>query len=149
MGQRLESRLATAEKKVGALTGRASDEPAGVSSAYIYFMREVNTGFVKVGYATVLHTRHAAIQNANPFPVHVVADVCVCNDDKREAERLVHTMFKDWRFRGEWFRLSNEQIEMAVEALEPFCQRYQSLMGEYMAAKLANTLESLPAWLKG
>lgn len=64
----------------------------------VYFL--LCDGFCKIGFATCVSIRHAAIQASNPNEVIVAGHVYGTLQD----ERALHKRFADLRGRGEWFR---------------------------------------------
>ena len=117
----------------------------------IYFLRAVGTDFVKVGYTAEgpdMPRRIAALQMGCP---HKLRTEAVC-PGAGEDERRMHHMLEDKHMRGEWFRLSPEEVSsLAVcppappdPGVEPSLP--SSWIDEIVQAMMY-ALDSFPDWL--
>lgn len=77
-------------------------------TGYIYVL-ESDDGYYKIGQTGSLQNRVKALKIQLPFKVHLLHRVAV--SDPSAAERQLHQRFKDRRMNGEWFRLSQEDVE--------------------------------------
>lgn len=76
-------------------------------SGFIYLVR-ANTGEFKIGYSVDVQKRLKAFSVQPPFEYELVHAIPV--DDMVQAELMLHEKFLDKRIRGEWFKLSDEDI---------------------------------------
>lgn len=88
-----------------------------LSKRYVYLLRWKDTDIYKIGQTNNLANRLEHIQQNVPFVLEMVA-----NNDKRFSaiqgmERLLLSMFKDKRIRGEWFYLNKEDVKSCVEIM--------------------------------
>lgn len=85
---------------------------------YVFGLRE-QPGFVKIGVAHKVEWRMEDIQAANPFTIELIASVrCCCKKFAHQNERDLHRLFKVQRIRGEWFRLSEDEIASLQRTLQ-------------------------------
>lgn len=77
---------------------------------YVIYLQDTSRErFYKIGMAASFTARFDAHQCASPFPICVACAYYVPN--MRAEERLLHSLFKIKRVRGEWFRLSDEDLK--------------------------------------
>lgn len=78
----------------------------------VYFIREENgqDDFVKVGFTDDAYERPIGLQVGNPRKL-VIIDTISC---PREFETHLKRQLKDRNVRGEWFRLSPEEVEHLI-----------------------------------
>ncbi|MFS0688961.1 GIY-YIG nuclease family protein [Sporosarcina sp. 179-K 8C2 HS] len=79
------------------------------NGGYIYFIREAQTGLVKIGRSTDVERRVQSLQISTPFDLEVVFKFY--SDDYYLLETNCHNFFKSKKVRGEWYRLSEKDIE--------------------------------------
>ena len=79
-------------------------------SGFIYLVKEKQEGNVKIGRSVNLNDRVRTFEVKMPFPIEEEYSF-ECFDYVR-SERLLHKHFSDKRVRGEWFSLSDSDIEM-------------------------------------
>jgi len=85
----------------------------------IYFVLS-RSGHVKIGYVKrSLFKRFRLLQVGNPHPITLIG--LQKGDKKREAE--IHSMFRKWRYRSEWFHQSREILTFACDG--GFLQHYR------------------------
>ena len=73
-----------------------------------YLMKDLKTGYIKIGYSTNPRFREKTLQAEQPRIVLLK----VCDEN---VERLLHKQYADKRKRGEWFNLSKEDIQTIIE----------------------------------
>lgn len=83
------------------------EEEATTESGYIYVVQ--CNRFYKIGIAEDIKKRMAGLQTANPVKLRLL--FCQKHSDYKNMERYFHCKFKHKRTRGEWFLLSNEDVE--------------------------------------
>ena len=73
---------------------------------YVYFIKtRDNAQLIKVGKAADVQKRLAQLQTGNASELKLVGTIeCRSNKEALELERRIHSIFKDIRVRGEWFR---------------------------------------------
>ena len=87
-----------------------SDELDRAGFVYVIYLEDTaSERFYKIGMAASFTARHDAHQCASPFPICVACAYFVGN--MRDEERLLHAEFSDKRVRGEWFRLTDADLD--------------------------------------
>lgn len=86
---------------------------------WVYLMKDLRTGFHKIGESNNPHYRERTLQAEQPLIELVEAW-------KTEAwvERHLHDCFKNYRLRGEWFDLPQEHIDFLINEYFIDCLRY-------------------------
>lgn len=84
-------------------TDRSPDDPG------VYLIRRAADGLYKIGMSRRLPERVATIRGQCGGAAELVLVVRCA--DPRAAERLAHVVFKAFRVEGEWFALSEVQVE--------------------------------------
>lgn len=80
----------------------------------VYFIRCNAGGLIKIGYTTDLPARVASLGHANAVGVSLLASA----DGGVVAESRLHTMFREYRVRGEWFRPSAPLLDFIANVRE-------------------------------
>lgn len=98
---------------MSAISGVAGFEfrfkPAG---GYVYLVRDTALGMTKIGSATDYRSRVGGLQTACPQELHLIA--VIQSDKYIGIERELHAKYSDKRYRGEWFSLTDEDIDAIV-----------------------------------
>lgn len=81
---------------------------------YIYIIH--CDGYYKIGRASKIDKRVYAFNTQYPHPLEVILTKHV--EDMIATERMFHRLYEDKRVRGEWFKLSLEDVTAIKEALE-------------------------------
>jgi len=90
------------------------DEMSKAGFVYVIYMEDsAKERFYKIGMASSFTARFSAHQCASPFDLCVACAYFVGN--MRAEEAYLHTEFADNRIRGEWFRLSDEDLELVAK----------------------------------
>ena len=76
----------------------------------IYLDDSANERFYKIGMSAAFSARFDAHQCASPFNICVATAYFTGN--MRAEERDLHTLFEDQRVRGEWFRLTHDDLQL-------------------------------------
>ena len=79
----------------------------------IYLQDTAGERFYKIGLASSFTARFDAHQCSSPFPICVACAYFVGN--MRVEERELHRIFAIQRVRGEWFRLSPDDLRLIAE----------------------------------
>jgi hypothetical protein len=66
-------------------------------------------GFYKIGKSSDLLWRVASLQAANPIPIEI--EHVIYTEQNAAVELALHRIFSSKRVRGEWFSLSQEDVE--------------------------------------
>jgi len=82
---------------------------------YVYLIRLRNSHLCKIGIAADPGKRIASIQTANPFLIEPIVVANVRNAPR--CERQLHGLFAKNHYRGEWFRLGDDDIAAATTYL--------------------------------
>lgn len=72
---------------------------------YVYLMKNSRNGLIKIGFSKDPKVREATLQSEEPEVSLIFSEV-----GTMEYEAELHARFSDKRIRGEWFRLSCEEI---------------------------------------
>lgn len=80
---------------------------------YVYLIRESFAGLVKIGIAKDLSARIASMQAGCPQELTLIGYVLTAN--ARRIERNLHVMYVEKNYRGEWFSLSDCEIDAIVQ----------------------------------
>ncbi len=76
-------------------------------SGYVYLLE--GDGCYKIGHARDPENRVETLKIQLPYPVHLVT--FVYSEDRRGLEAELHEKFADKRLNGEWFDLSQNDVE--------------------------------------
>lgn len=78
-------------------------------SGFVYIFGSVSEGYYKIGYGDRPVSRLRAYERGKlPFSVEMIHTIPV--DDKVMAEAELHRLFRENRSNGEWFKLSDEEV---------------------------------------
>lgn len=86
----------------------------------IYFIQANDGGPIKVGYAVDPQKRLTEIQRMSPVPLRILATI----NGYRKDEALLHRRFASLRLHGEWFRPSQELLDIITRKKLPFKESY-------------------------
>ena len=102
-------------QKLWKLYYKSSDVELPADVGYVYF---INAGpqLFKIGMTNQNpYKRLSTIQTGCPYPVEMYK--YIETKTPRQVEEKLHQMFKDQRLQGEWFSITTEDVEMAVNEL--------------------------------
>jgi hypothetical protein len=97
------------EKEFKKLGGERKKMP----ETFIYLMKDEINGYHKIGRSKTPHKREKTLQSEKPSITLVYS--CKANIDE---ESLLHKKYNEYRIRGEWFNLSEEQLQEIKSYLE-------------------------------
>lgn len=81
----------------------------------IYFIENIETKHIKIGFTTNVKERLGQLQTSSPHELRVLS---ICEgDDKYEKE--LHGKFNEFRVRGEWF-MPDKELMNHIKSLEPY-----------------------------
>jgi hypothetical protein len=96
-------------------------------------------GLYKIGKASNLSTRLAGLQAGNPHELNVVA--VITTEAYEVLERALHRLYIDQRVHGEWFRLSQSDIEeIKATPVRTFLERAMKLDPRFVQRRLEPTI---------
>jgi len=75
---------------------------------HVYFVQEVESGAIKIGWSSNLRKRVLALQAYSPNKLKLLAAF----EGTLDTEKKVHESFKEYRIRGEWFRPEKELLDL-------------------------------------
>lgn len=75
----------------------------------VYFLQDEALGLVKIGRTSHLETRKSHLERQYKSKLKVLHTIPTDNTILLEKE--MHNHFKDYRFEGEWFRITKKDIE--------------------------------------
>jgi DNA-binding CsgD family transcriptional regulator len=81
-------------------------------SGWIYvigFEDSAAVWYYKIGMSSTPFDRIASHQTSVPFPLHLIC--CFYAEDMADEENSLHVLYEEFRLAGEWFLLSEEQLE--------------------------------------
>lgn len=81
---------------------------------YVYFIKQENEDLFKIGITYKdPNARLRSMQTGTPHKLEMFG--LVSSDNPRRLEKELHKQFKDYHIRGEWFRLTQEQVKNYLE----------------------------------
>lgn len=81
---------------------------------YLYAIKDLHTGLIKLGYSMDPRSRVRELQTGSSSPLHLLYyESC---EPSRAAllERQLHRDLNHLRVRGEWFRLSDSEARLMI-----------------------------------
>ncbi len=79
----------------------------------LYIIQLGDTNIYKIGISIDPHKRVKQLQSKCPVPLNLLW--WNFGHDYKHAEKLMHHFFRDKRVKGEWFKLSTEDIFLITE----------------------------------
>jgi hypothetical protein len=101
------------EKRIKEMSGHRNYQKNRIEMTNIYLMLDENTGYHKIGRSKNPNKRERTLQSEKP----TISLFYHC-EVPAKIESILHEKYKDYRVRGEWFDLDEEQINEIVEYLE-------------------------------
>lgn len=84
----------------------------GSDKIYIFKCKDT----YKIGISLNIESRLKTCQTGNPYKINILFQKNVKNP--RKLESILHLKFKADRLNGEWFKLSDSQIEIAINEIK-------------------------------
>ena len=91
------------------LVGYAANRGA-MSHRFIYIVR--CNDYYKIGIADNPRDRFYSLQNGNPYLLELLAIYEISSQHIKYAENRLHRALKRWIVRGEWFSLTDGQLDI-------------------------------------
>ncbi len=85
-------------------------EEIAMKTAFVYLMKNTRNGFIKIGFSKNPKFREKTLQSEEP-EIELLASI----EGTIDLEKELHARFSAYRIRGEWFRLSEFEIEDAKQ----------------------------------
>lgn len=102
---------------------------------YLYLIH--CNGFTKIGISNDVDRRIALFQTGNPYPLELLGKFEF--DNALQVESILHVRYAGFRTMGEWFKLTDAQIE----EVKDFCRNFdrslnksREIMSQEFAAEL-------------
>jgi hypothetical protein len=73
---------------------------------WIYLMRDLRSDLIKIGFSNNPRYRERTLQSEQPL-----IDLIEAWQADKSDEKYLHNQYKDFRLRGEWFKLNTEAID--------------------------------------
>ncbi len=102
-------------------------------NGYVYFVQQIETGFVKIGYAKNYRERFHGLQTAQPQTLIIrLVFSCIGEGYNARVEKAFHDHFKSKRIAKshEWFVLSEDEITDLITLIQ--VARSSGLPGEML-----------------
>jgi len=99
------------------LKRKRAPRPRKAGVRYVYFVRCLTLGHVKIGSSTTPYVRFLNIKTACPDEVELLG--VIADAGKPSLEGMLHRRFHALRLRGEWFAGSDELLAFIAEHAEP------------------------------
>lgn len=74
----------------------------------VYFIRQGNSGPIKIGRASEVKRRIGQLQTGNPTTLQLLGWLVASNDDAMEKQ--LHAHYSEYRVRGEWFDIDQDHV---------------------------------------
>ena len=78
---------------------------------YVYLLKCNSTGLYKIGRSINPVFREKTLQSQEPD----IQSIFISGRTLKSKEKELHTLFKDKRIRGEWFRLTEQDVEFIIK----------------------------------
>lgn len=95
---------------------------------HVYFLREEESGPIKIGMAVDVEARISQLQGGNHRKLTLVGLIMNATPD---AERRIHKSFKHHRIRGEWFHPGEDLLQFINELTLNNCYTNSPSLGEF------------------
>ena len=82
---------------------------------YLYAIKDLVTGLIKLGYSSDPRSRLRELQTGSSSPLHLLYYESVGNSDARLLESQLHRDLNYLRVRGEWFKLSDSEARSFIQ----------------------------------
>lgn len=112
--------------------------PEDFSQYCVYFI-ECN-GVFKIGITSDIKSRLNTIQTSNPNPVNLVYTIAVpFMRSHKEVEKALHTIFESNYVRGEWYKITQQDIDriklLSIDDILNIAEKMKSLKSKGVPKK--------------
>ena len=95
-------------------------------NGYVYLVHCVGTDFYKIGISKISYeARLSTMQSGCPYELRLLKTAH--STRYKEVEKILHSKFRKFRVRGEWFVFSQEQMEEIQSYVESNAQEQTKL----------------------
>lgn len=95
----------------------ALDDTSTASSCYVYLMFDTTTNFYKIGISNNPEYREKTLQSEKPTILKICSKKYPHRKIARAIEKALHETFQSCHVRGEWYNLSDGDVNMIIETL--------------------------------
>lgn len=85
---------------------------------YVYLMYDTNTGYYKIGMSNNPTYREGTLQSEKPTIEMLACHKYPSRKFAAAIEAALHNVYKDFHVRGEWYKLSKEDVSIIKEGLK-------------------------------
>ena len=85
---------------------------------YVYLMYDTNTGYYKIGMSNNPTYREGTLQSEKPTIKMLACHKYPSRKFAAAIEAALHNVYKDFHVRGEWYKLSKEDVSIIKEGLK-------------------------------
>lgn len=85
------------------------------AKTFVYLMSDISNGYTKIGCSKDPQYRESTLQAEKPS-----IELIFHREGSYDLEKQLHRYFKKKRLRGEWFDLSKEEIEKAINLIQAY-----------------------------
>jgi predicted GIY-YIG superfamily endonuclease len=93
--------------------GKSTKTPIKCVPTYLYFIQNVVSGSIKIGYTSDLDARLSDHQVGSDAPLKYILTIPFSDDLKaKDMEKELHLKFSKYNIRGEWFEPAEEILNL-------------------------------------
>lgn len=82
----------------------------------VYFIKNMETSNIKIGRTNEIETRLIKLQTGNDCELKIIKTIpCESFNDSCKLESSLHSLFHNFHIRGEWFKITDEQLESCCQ----------------------------------
>lgn len=85
---------------------------------FVYIMHDVKNGFYKIGISQTPKYRERTLQSEKPTIELICSKEYPSRKIAEAIEAALHKVYEESRIRGEWFELSDSDVELLIETLK-------------------------------
>ena len=89
----------------------------------LYFIKQKDTNFYKIGISSDIEKRFKAIQNGNPSELSIYYNEVFYLCDI--IEKCLHKFFESQHIRGEWFEIPDDEINDLIKKINKIPFKYE------------------------
>lgn len=112
-------------------------------TTYVYLMRCNRNQMIKIGRSHHPEHRERTLQAEEPS-----IEMIYCMQTDREVEKDLHAAFAEKRVRGEWFKLTTEEIEQAKSLMMKLDEVYEPQRRSFLRLPAEDQKRVLEAQVK-
>ena len=97
---------------------RSNDSIHSEEQCFVYLMDDTINNFYKIGISNSLYYREKTLQSEKPTIELIAAKKFPNRRIAHTIEQSLHDLYKDKRFRGQWFDLTATDVQDIIESLK-------------------------------